>query len=495
MSERADAVRMRGIAKHFGSVQALRGADFSCARGEIHALLGENGAGKSTLMQVLFGLVKRDAGTIELAGRPAVIDSPVDAMAAGIGMVHQHFTQVARMSVAENVALGGPGLRFDRGAAAELVRRVGRETGLALDPDTRAGDLPVGLRQRLEIVKALARDARVLILDEPSAALTPQEVNDLFAALGRVRSSGAAIVLITHKLREVLVLADRVTVLRRGAMVVTGEAGRFGAAELARAMIGDAAAPADLAEALEVATLDAPDVGARPAGPALEVRELRVRRPGTRRFAVEGVSLTVAAGEIVGIAAVEGNGQRELMRAVAGLLPHDGSVVVGCDGTVGFVPEDRHGEGLILDLTLSENLALGAAHGLWLDRRRFEHAAALATEEYGIHAGDATQPVRQLSGGNQQKVVLAREIARRPVLLVAENPTRGLDVHAMAEVHARLRAAARRDELGVLVYSTDLDEVLALADRVGVMVGGRWSWVPETSWTREAVGAMMLGAD
>mgnify|MGYP001605860916 CR=1 FL=1 len=490
---------MRGISRRFGSVQALRGADFSGAAGEIHALLGENGAGKSTLMHILFGLVPADEGTVEVAGRAARFRSPAEAMAAGLGMVHQHFTQVPAMTVAENVWLGRRGLRYDREAASSLVRRVSQATGLAIDPDATAGDLPVGLRQRLEIVKALAREVRVLILDEPTAALAPGEIAELFGALRRLADSGVAVVLITHKLREVAAIADRVTVLRRGETVVSGEeAGRWDAAALARAMIGESAAQREMEEAMEEGSRgrEVRDVRegreGREGGErlALEVRNLCVGSSGGRRV-VDGVSFGVARGEIVGIAAVEGNGQRELMRAVAGLVPREGALTIGGSGTIGFVPEDRQGEALILEFSVAENLALGAAGGWWVDRARDLAAADEAIGAFDIQ-GLAGGRVRTLSGGNQQKVVLARELSRRPALLVAENPTRGLDVRATAEVHARILRAARQEGAGVLFHSTDLDEVLALADRVAVMVEGRWIELPRTA-TREEVGARMLG--
>jgi ABC-type uncharacterized transport system ATPase subunit len=479
---------MRGITKWFGSVQALRGAEFAMGPGGIHALLGENGAGKSTLMRVLFGLERPDAGTVQLGDREVRLRSPRDAMDAGIGMVHQHFMQVPAMSVAENVALGMPGARYDPRAAADRVRRVCDATGLQLDPAARVADLPVGLRQRLEIVKAMARDARVLILDEPTGALAPREVDDLFAALRRLADRGVTVALITHKLREVAVVADTVTVLRRGETVLRRAAAGCRPAALAGAMVGQGAGSRELAEALEQ-RLSGDVVGARAV--VLEVADLVVAGRGVP--AVNGVTLTVHAGEVVGIAGVEGNGQRELLRAIAGVLPHTGGITIHDAGPVGFVPEDRQREGLILDFTIADNLALGAAQRFWLDRRVLDGGAAIAIEEYDIRAPGAREVVARLSGGNQQKVVLARVLSRRPALIVAENPTRGLDLRATADVHERLLRAARQWGAAVLVYSTDLDEVLTLADRVAVMAGGRWAWVPEAERTRERVGALMLG--
>jgi len=372
------------------------------------------------------------------------------------------------------------------------VRRVGEVTGLHLDASALAGDLPVGLQQRLEIVKVLSRDVRVLILDEPTAALTPGEVADLFAALRRLAASGAAIVLITHKMREVLAIADRVTVLRRGAVALTGPAAAQTPERLADAMIGEAGAAELMAEALEQEQSARARVS-QAGRSVLSVRDLVVAGRGAVD-AVRGVSFEVAESELVGIAAVEGNGQRELLRAVSGLVPRSGSVVVGGSGQVSFVPENRQGEGLILDFTLAENLALGNLRGVRLRLRQQEQRAAAVMAAADIRAEGPTQPVRALSGGNQQKVVIARALAQRPALLVAENPTRGLDLRATADVHQRLRRAARDEGLGVLFYSSDLDEVLALADRIAVMSDGRWHWVGPSERARERVGALMLGA-
>ena len=482
-------VRLRGISKAFGSVRALAGVDLDVRAGEVHALLGENGAGKSTLMHVLYGLLRADEGTVEVRGVPLAPGSVRAAMDAGLGLVQQHFAHVARMSVAENCWLGRPGFAYDRGQAVAAVRRASAMSGLAIDPDALAGDLPVGLQQRLEILKALTRDARVLVLDEPTGALAPPEVETLFEGLRQLRARGLGIVLITHKLREVAMIADRVTVLRQGAVVLAGEMAAFDRPALARAMVGESAGEAELAEVEgEARGADAPDTRARG---ALEVRDLTVRVAG--RVVVDAVSLDVRSHEIVGIAAVEGNGQRELLRAIAGLLPYEGTLTAE-RSQVGFIPEDRQHEGLILDFDLPENVALGEPGGFFMSRGYIEGRAAVAIDEYGIKVGNPRLPVSSLSGGNQQKVVIARALGRRPSLLVAENPTRGLDIRATADVHALLRRAARQDGLGVLFHSTDLDEVLALSDRIGIMIAGRWRWVDTANPTREALGALMLGA-
>ncbi len=481
---------MRGVSRRFGSVQALRGADFACAGGEVHALLGENGAGKSTLMRVLFGMLRPDAGAIELAGRPVRFRSPREALDAGLGMVHQHFTQVPVLTVAENVWLGRPGVRYDAARARRAVAAVGDATGLVLDPDALAGDLPVALRQRLEIVKALARDVRVLILDEPTAVLAPREVEGLCAALRRLAQRGVAVVLITHKLREVAAVADRVTVLREGATVLTGPSSAFDTRALVTAMVGT-----EDGDATRVLTEVAGAASSSSASAAvLRVERLVVHRPLVDRLAVRGVSFGIAAGEIVGIAAVEGNGERELLRAVAGFEAFEGAVTVAGGGAVGFIPEDRQEEGLVLDLPFAENLMLGAPPRFWIVRRAWDAASEAVIRRYDIRGAAPRRPVRLLSGGNQQRLVIARELARHPALLVAENPTRGLDVRATAAMHRRLLGAARDDGLGVLFHSTDIDEVLALADRVAVMVDGVWREVDPAERTRERVGALMLGA-
>lgn len=479
---------MNGIVKRFGSVHALRGADFSCRRGEVHALLGENGAGKTTLMRTLFGMIRPDGGTIRVFGESLPPGSPRSAIAAGLAMVHQHLTLVPRFSVAENVWLGRQGRRYDRRQASALVEDLGRQTGLHLDPQAMAGELSIGLRQRAEIVRALAHSPRVLILDEPTASLTPAEVEQLFAALARLREQGLAVILITHKLREVEALADRITVLRNGTTVLTGPKQAFTSDDLARAMIGSDATAAVMGVALEQRE-DTSHV--RAVEPVLMARGLTVAPLGNGP-GVRDASFALGRGEIVGLAAVEGNGQRELMRALVGLVAHGGALKIA--GSAEFIPEDRLGEALIADFSVEENLALGSPRGFWLSRARLREQALAVIAAFGIKTEGPAAKVRSLSGGNQQRIVLARALTRRPAVLVAENPARGLDLRATAELHHRIRLAARRDGLAVLYYSTDLDEVLSVSDRVAVMFEGRWREVQPADRNRNTVGLMMLGA-
>jgi simple sugar transport system ATP-binding protein len=482
------ALALRGIRKHFGSVQALRGADFTLMPGELHALLGENGAGKTTLMHVAYGLARPDAGTVAIAGAVVSVASPRAARRLGVGMVHQHFTSVPALSVAENVALAA-GWPVYPAALRERVRALADRIGLPLEPNTPAGRLSVGLKQRLEIVKALATDVRVLLLDEPTAVLAPGEAEELLRVVRVFTAQGGSAVLITHKLDEALAAADRVTVLRQGVVVhegaVTGETRE----SLAAAMIGDGAR-GDEGEAQGAA----PGQGA-PARVLVRLEELEVPRDTGYGIAVRRATLTIRAGEIVGIAAVEGNGQRELLRAVAGRLhPLRGRREVA--GPVGFIPEDRTTEGLIPALSLTENVVLGSrADDPWIRRGRVDWRVARARtaallKEYEVVAPGPDVPAAALSGGNQQRVVVARELARQPRVVVAENPTRGLDLRAAAAIHARLRAAAAGGA-AVLVYSSDLDEVLALSSRL--LVAARGTLIePPPGATRAQVGELMV---
>jgi simple sugar transport system ATP-binding protein len=495
------ALALRGIRKQFGSVQALRGADFTLMPGELHALLGENGAGKTTLMHVAYGLARPEAGSVAIAGTVVSVPSPRAARRLGVGMVHQHFTSVPALSVAENVALAA-GWPVHPAALSKRVRALAERIGLPLEPDTPAGRLSVGLKQRLEIVKALATDVRVLLLDEPTAVLAPGEAEELLRVVRAFTAGGGSAVLITHKLDEALAAADRVTVLRQGVVVHEGVVAGETRESLAAAMIGEgsrAEAAREEARPLRVAQGDEAESAA--AGEVASARilvrleELEVPRDTGYGIAVRRATLVIRSGEIVGIAAVEGNGQRELLRAVAGRLhPLRGRREVA--GPVGFIPEDRTTEGLIPTLSLTENVVLGSrADDPWIRRGRVDwrvaraRTAALLTE-YEVVAPGPDVLAATLSGGNQQKVVVARELARQPRVVVAENPTRGLDLRAAAAIHTRLRTAAAAGA-AVLVYSSDLDEVLALAGRV--LVASRGTLIePPPGATRAQVGELMV---
>ncbi|HEU5219386.1 MAG TPA: ATP-binding cassette domain-containing protein [Gemmatimonadales bacterium] len=463
MNREPAVLTLSGIRKSFGPVQALRGADFVLAPGEVHALLGENGAGKSTLLRIAYGMIAPDAGTIRVRGDKTVIRSPRVARGLGVGMVHQHFTSIDAMSVAENIALSTGRLR-----AGDRLADGSGEPGKLMEgllPNATVGSLSVALRQRLEIVKALMSGARILLLDEPSAVLAPSEVDALLALVREFVEGGGAAALITHKLREVFAAADQVTVLRQGAVTYTGAVAGQTEETLARAMIGPSMEP---------------DAGrptpSRP--PARESPPVLAQLGG----------IPLRAGELIGVAAVEGNGQRELFRALA---------LRGAGESVALVPEDRSIEGLIPDFSITENMVLGLdrdprwSSGIWLDWNRARLRTAELMETYGVRAVGTEAPARTLSGGNQQKVVLARALARGPAILIAENPTRGLDIRASAFVHEQLRKTADAGVL-VLVYSTDLDEVLALGRRVLVVHAGRVAEAPAMA-TREVVGTMMLG--
>jgi simple sugar transport system ATP-binding protein len=481
------ALSLEHIGKRFGTVAALSDASLFAAPGAVQALLGENGAGKTTLMRIAFGLLRPDAGTIRIFGEPVRIASPADALRLGVGMVHQHFTHVHPMTVAENVALGGRG-PFSERSARERVVAIGRETGLVLDPDARAGELPVSAQQRLEIVKALARGARILILDEPTAVLAPSEVDDLMAFLRRYAAGGGAAVLITHKLREALSVADGVTVLRAGYTVLDTPAARATEESLAQAMIGAASSslltvPSSSAPALHNEEKRATIIAAH----ELALSDER----GVRR--VSGVSLEVRAGEIVGIAGVEGAGQRELLRALAGRLVPDAGTLRLPD-RIAFVPEDRHRDALVLDFPLYENVALrdaGTSRGILSWPNTVERTSELMVR-FDIRAPGAHAAARELSGGNQQKLVLARELSTSPHAVVVENPTRGLDIAATAAVHRHL-IAAREAGAAVILYSSDLDEVLVLSDRVVVMFAGKAREIAQRD--RESLGRALVGLD
>ena len=457
-------LRVRGLTKTYGSVRALDGADCDVQTGEIHGLLGENGAGKSTLLKILSGLVVPDSGTVTLGGGDAPLGDPRASREAGIRTVHQHFMLVPNFTVEENLALAevGPGLNPSRLAELAVPAvAVAESLGWDLPLGQRTGDVSVGGRQRIEIAKALSGTARLLILDEPTAVLTPDETNELFDTLRRLRAQGVSIVLIAHKLAEVLAVTDRVTVLRHGKVTGSGETSKLTENELATMMVGE----------IPVRSVAAPVT--------TNEKRLRVSRlvvMGDRgEQAVKDVSLEVASGETVGIGGVDGNGQVELAEAVAGVRPHTGTV--SAQTPVAYIPQDRQTEGLALDLSVEENLCLGRVPrsvltGGFLDQAKIRSRAKSLCQQFDVRMASVRQPVRHLSGGNQQKLLVARELDKNPALVVAVNPTRGLDVAAATFVHGQLRQAATNGA-AVLVVSTDADELAELCDRTLWLSHGR----------------------
>jgi simple sugar transport system ATP-binding protein len=475
-------IRMRSISKSYGATVANHDVDFDVFPGEIHALLGENGAGKTTLMSILFGLVPQDEGEISVGDEPVRLTSPHDALERGIGMVHQHFMLVQGFTVAENVVLGAVSPRNVKLRRSEIERDVAvaaERFGMGLDVTRRIRDLPIDTQQRVEILKLLYRGARVLILDEPTSSLGPAQIAGLFATLKDLRESGHSIVVVTHKLSEVMEIADRVTVLKGGERTTTVTRGQFDERTLARAMTGR-----------EIEELPPRSTVPESARPLLSVRDLLVHA-GARLHAVNGVAFDVYPAEILGVAGVEGNGQRELVDALAGVARIEGGSIFleGRDVTnasprdlrhagLSVIHEDRQGWGLVLDMTLAENLALAdvpagkASRAGLLQRRAIVARARELLVEYDVRPPKPDAPVRSLSGGNQQKVVLARELGREPTVLVAANPTHGLDVGATDYVHRRV-LEVRESGRAVVLVSNDLDELLTLADRILVLYRGK----------------------
>jgi len=493
-------LELRGITKRFGSLVANDHIDLVVAPGEIRALLGENGAGKTTLMNVLYGLIQPDEGEILIDDHPVSIRSPKDAISAGIGMVHQHFMLVPVFTVTENVTLGvertrGPGL-LDRRRARRDVAELSERFGLQVDPDAYIEDLPVGVQQRVEIIKALLRDASVLVLDEPTAVLTPGESEDLFRVMRELRAGGRSIIFISHKLKEVQAIADTITIIRRGAVVGERPPSTTGA-ELAALMVGRAV---QLRVSKQTAT---------PAGVRLSVANLTV--PGEHgEAAVRDVSFDVRGGEILGIAGVQGNGQTELCEALMGLRPSAGSVLL--DGTdlgsastrdrlragVGYIPEDRQEDGLVGAFSVADNLVLDVydqppfASGIALKLDQIRDSATRLVADYDVRTTSVLTRVGTLSGGNQQKVIVARELSRDNKLLLASQPTRGLDVGSIEFVHSQI--VAQRDRgVAVVIVSSELDEIYALSDRIAVMYEGQIVGFCEPDIPEAQLGLMMAG--
>ena len=501
------AVQMSGVAKLFGSVVANRDASLDVSSGEIHALVGENGAGKSTLMRVLAGMYAPDAGRVRVNGREVTGWSTHEAIAAGVGMVHQHFMLVPTLTVAENVVLGMEpthGVRVDMAKAIADVKSLCAKSGLHVDATAKVADLTVGEAQRVEILKALYRGARILILDEPTAVLSPPEVRDLWEVLRTLKAGGGTVVLITHKLDEVIAVSDTITVMRAGQTVSRFATAGTTPKDIARAMVGR-----DVGLALDAAPSGGTSAVAT-GNAALRISGLTVKSD-RGMIAVNNLSFEVAPGEILGIAGVEGNGQTELLEAIAGLrAPLSGAVLLGArdvttqsvrdraDGGLSHIPEDRHRRGLILDYSIADNLVLGRQHhfGSWmgLDAARVAANAEQQVKQFDIRPPVATLPARALSGGNQQKIVIAREMGREFTVLLAAQPTRGVDVGAIEFIHDQLRAA-RAAGKAILLVSADLPEVLALSDRIAVMYGGRFATVmPARDASAEKLGPFMTGA-
>jgi ABC-type uncharacterized transport system ATPase subunit len=494
-------LELRGITKRFGAMVANDNVNLVAQPGEIHCLLGENGAGKSTLMNVLYGLYQADGGDILLDDKVVKFAGPGDAMAAGIGMVHQHFMLIPVFTVAENVILGHEPTKLggvlDIEAARAKVREVSAKFGFEIDPDAIVGDLPVGVQQRVEIIKALIGNAKVLVFDEPTAVLTPQETDELMAIMKQLRDAGTAIVFITHKLREVQEVADKITVLRLGKVV--GEADpKSSANELASMMVGRAV------------DLDVEKAPAKPGKPSFKVTGLSAWNHAGNKV-LEDINFEIHEGEILVIAGVQGNGQTELTEAIigmhgktAGSIQLDGNELIGknvkqvLDLGVGFVPEDRTEDGLVAEFTIAENLMLDRsdrkpfAKGLNIQLAYLKQFALEKIKQFDVRAQGIESKASQLSGGNQQKVVLARELSRELRLFVASQPTRGLDVGSIEFVHEQI-VATRDSGIPVLIVATELDEATQLGDRIAVMYKGKIVGIVPSSTPRATLGQMMAG--
>ncbi|WP_369139652.1 ABC transporter ATP-binding protein [Modestobacter versicolor] len=497
------AVELRGITKRFPGVVANKDIELRVRRGEVHAIVGENGAGKSTLMKTLYGMHRPDEGEILLDGRPVSFRSPADAIAAGVGMVHQHFMLADNFTVLENVVLGSEptrGMRLDRAEARRRIRDISDRYALGLDPDDLVEDLGVGDRQRVEIAKVLYRGATTLILDEPTAVLVPQEVDELFGNLAELKREGLTVIFISHKLDEVRKVADAITVIRRGTTVGEADPRTTTAKQLAEMMVGS-----------ELPTPQTRTATVRDTA-VLQLTGVTVATPGGRP-AVDDVSLTVREGEVVGIAGVEGNGQAELVDAIMGLRPlAAGTVVLGTDDItswstrrrreegLGFIPEDRHRQGMLLEAPLWENRILGhqtrppAVKGAFIDRKAARSDTERIMRDYDVRAPGPDTLAVALSGGNQQKLIVGREMSARPRLLIAAHPTRGVDVGAQSVIWELLKDA-RAEGMGIVLISADLDELIGLSDTLHVMLRGALvATLDPGHLTPEELGSHMTGA-
>ena len=493
------AVELRGIGKRFPGVVANHDVELSVRRGTIHAIVGENGAGKSTLMKILYGMLRPDEGEIHVDGRQVHFHSPQQAIAVGIGMVHQHFMLADNLTVLENVVLGAEGRHGIGSGAAARIRELSRQYGLGIEPDELMEDLGVGDRQRVEILKVLYRGARILILDEPTAVLVPREVDELFGNLRQLTREGLTIIFISHKLHEVLSVADAITVMRRGTTVASVVPADVTARQLATLMVGSELPSPETRESTVT------DV------PVLEVRDLTVSTPDGRAV-IEGIDFTIHAGEVLGIAGVEGNGQAELVEAVIGVRAASGTLSLGGadvsgwgtrtrrEGGVGYIPEDRHRQGLLLDASLWENRVLGHqterpnAKGWLLDIGGARRDCARIVDAYDVRTPGIDVPAGALSGGNQQKLIVGREMSHTPKVLIASHPTRGVDVGAQAAIWEHIKRA-RHDGMAVLLISADLDELIGLSDSLKVIYGGRFvADADPATVTPEQLGLAMTGS-
>jgi general nucleoside transport system ATP-binding protein len=497
------AVELRGITKRFPGVVANRDIDLRVRRGEVHAIVGENGAGKSTLMKTLYGEHRPDEGEILVDGRTVSFKNPSDAIEAGIGMVHQHFMLADNFTVLENVILGSEpnrGIRLDRAEARRRITEISDRYNLGLEPDALLEDLGVGDRQRVEIAKVLYRDARILILDEPTAVLVPQEVDELFGNLAELKHEGLTVIFISHKLDEVRKVADSITVIRRGTTVGEADPKTTTTKQLAEMMVGSELPSPETRTSTVRET------------PVLELHGVTTLNADGRAV-VDAVDLRVREGEVVGIAGVEGNGQAELVDAIMGLrVPASGTVVLGSDDItawstrarreagIGFIPEDRHRQGMLLDASLWENRILGhqtrppASKGWFIDRKAARADTERIMKDYDVRAPGPDTLAVALSGGNQQKLIVGREMESRPRLLVAAHPTRGVDVGAQAAIWELLKDA-RAEGMGILLISADLDELIGLSDTLTVMLRGRLvATLDPGTCTPEQLGGHMTGA-